>query len=130
MKEYLILLEEYMQTSSWLLNELCKTLQLPQDDQLFYNMLTMQQELSSIFIANTWMVRMHGQDVTFIADSQTITVNLLDTHSITMSFFHSYLSEKGKDDIHNTMLFFHTLVQQGKAIQLEPTNAYRYTITL
>lgn len=130
MKEYLRLLEEYMQKSNVLLNELCDALQIAQDEQLFYNLLNVQQELSSLYIAEKWNVRMHGQDVTFIGDSHTITVNLMNTHIITMSFFHAYLERMGKADRNKTMLFLNYLVEQGKAMQMEPYDVYQYMIML
>lgn len=129
MTEYLKLLEDYMLESSILLNELCDMLQISQDEQLFKNLLNVQQELSSLCIAEMWKVRMHGQDVAFIGDSYTITVNLININIITMSFFHAYLERMGKDDINKTILFLNYLVQQGKAIQFEPPNAYEYMIT-
>lgn len=130
MTEYAKLLEEYMQKSRELLDELCATLWIAQDEQLFSNMLHVQRALSSLYIAEKWRVRMHGQDVAFIGDSYTIAVNLIDIHMITMSFFDAYLERLGKQkDINQTIAFFNHLVQQGKAIQMQPLNAYQYRIT-
>ena len=117
MNEYFSLLHEYKQKGNELMSLLCDTLQIPQNEYLYDNLLDRQSEIAELYMEGKWKVRLHGLDIAFISKAEVIQVHAADTHIITASFFARYLRDHGKTDTVETNSFLQQLFEQGKVIK-------------